>query len=116
MNHIAGHFQDFDTKWRPDHFVIKYMQAKGLMTPEDYTSAMAFTERPEVDGLVPIGFETPEKKIKNEKALRQHYDLEKEKRQMQKEHRSNGYRNRNDDETHRRSNRGRTSHRVDIKH
>ncbi len=66
MYHISEHFVD-GTRFeetRPDFFVIKYMRSKGLLSEEDYASAMAGTERPKIDGLVSDRFRTPEMRDK----------------------------------------------------
>jgi hypothetical protein len=104
MIHIKGHYQGSDHDLRPDHFVIDYMWTKGLISEEDYYSTMKYTERPQVDGLVTPGFEVPEKRIKREMSLREPHDLEKEKRQIKKEHKKGT------------SRRYRTSDRGDIEH
>jgi len=74
-----------DESMRPDYFVIEYMWANGLLSIEDYTSAMRYTERPHCDGLVPFGHKTPEMSRKEEKSREQKYDLDKENRQMRRQ-------------------------------
>jgi hypothetical protein len=86
MNHIAGHFQRFERQEhpRPDFFVIDYMLKKGLLTAEEHKALTRYTERPRCDGLVDIGYKTPEMRRKEEKSKEQRYDLEKEDRQRRR--------------------------------
>jgi hypothetical protein len=93
MLHIGGHFRELtpETALRPDFFVIQHMRAYGLISQEDYESAMKFTERPSgCDGLVPLGYKTPRMLMKQEKDLQKSHDLGKEDRQRKREKRSKG--------------------------
>ncbi len=84
MLHIGGHFRELtpETALRPDFFVIQHMRVYGLISQEDYESAMEFTERPKgCDGLVPLGHKTQKMLMKEGKDLQKSYDLEKEERQ-----------------------------------
>lgn len=90
MVHIATHFQQRarQADMRPDFFIIEYMWKKGLLTVEDYKWAIRGSERPPCDGLVDIGYKTPEMKRKNEKSKEHRHDLEKEDRQRRRERES----------------------------
>jgi hypothetical protein len=87
MDHIAVHFQRLEgpDHPRPDFFVIEYMFEKRLLSAGEYKSLTRYTERPRCDGLVDIGYKTPEMKRKHEKSREQRYDLEKEDRQRRRE-------------------------------
>jgi hypothetical protein len=82
MDHIHLHFQEGASAEtaRPDFFVVNHMRAHGLITRVVHDHLMTYTERPFVDGLQPLGWESEEKKKKREKDLTQEHNLEKEKR------------------------------------
>ena len=114
MIHIHAHFQELARGSRPDHFLLDYMLAKKLISRKDFDSAMQFTERPHVDGLVPLGFEIPEKTMKREKDLEEHHDLRKEKREMKREYKKN-YKKEKAKEAQSVSHRHRVSQRAHVK-
>jgi hypothetical protein len=83
MNHISEHFERRDVRdhTRPDYFVIKYMKSHNLISKEDYEYAMQFTERPGIDGLLPLGSPIPGHHPKRD-VKQEQYDLVKERRKM----------------------------------
>jgi hypothetical protein len=84
MLHIGAHMQNFTphNQRRPDYFILEYMWANGLVSVEDYSDAMSYSERPHCSHLVPLGHETSDMILKKEGNLRQVHDLAKEKRLM----------------------------------
>jgi hypothetical protein len=87
MAHIANHFQNGagQQDMRPDFYLLEYMWKKDILSTEDYTWAIGYTERPPCDGLVDIGHKTPEMKRKEEKSRELRHNLEKEDRQRRRE-------------------------------
>jgi hypothetical protein len=96
MLHIGSHLQARESpdSVRPDFFVINHMRANGLSSRADYTYANKFTERPYCPGLVPLGYETAEMKMKKERDLQEYHDLDKEKRLLRRENRTHKGRSR----------------------
>jgi hypothetical protein len=92
MAHIAVHFQNRARQEvvRPDFFIIDYMRKKRILSAEDYKWAIRHTERPPCDGLVDIGYKTPEMKRKEEKSRELRHNLEKQDRQRRRERDSKG--------------------------
>lgn len=87
MIHIGYHFRDLQSyeETRPDYFLLEYLTDNNLISSEDYTHAIKYTERPHCDGLVPYGFETREMKESKDRDQQEPYDLEKERRQKRRE-------------------------------
>jgi hypothetical protein len=83
MSHISEHFKRRDVREhpRPDYFVIKYMKSHNLISKEDYEYAMQYTERPGIDGLLPLGSPIPGHHPKRD-VKQEQYDLVKERRKM----------------------------------
>lgn len=83
MSHISEHFErrDVINHIRPDYFVIKYMKSNNLISKEDYEYAMQYTERPGIDGLLPLGSPIPGHHPKRD-VKQEQYDLVKERRKM----------------------------------
>lgn len=89
MMHILGHLQDYDPPHirRPDFLLIDYLSEHGLISQEDYSHSITYTERPDCDGLVGYDFVTPERereRLNQERMQRAPYDLDKERRAMRK--------------------------------
>jgi hypothetical protein len=82
MFHVADHYRHHSEpeQARPDFWTIDYMLGKKLISEDNYRWALRHTERPSCDGLVPLGYETQEMKIKQERSLRELHDLGKEDR------------------------------------
>jgi hypothetical protein len=68
MSHIADHFETGEPieNSRPDFYVINDMWKKGFMSEDDHDKCMRGSERPRVDGLMPLDWEPEEIKAKRE--------------------------------------------------
>jgi len=94
MQHINRHFYE-NKRWdglrvnypHPDFHLIEHLNAKRLLSHEDYQSITGYTERPRCVGLVPLDYKTPEMLCKKERSLVVLHDLGKEARQRRKERR-----------------------------
>ena len=83
MIHIGGHLQDFaqNTAPRPDYHVLDHLWENKIIPDDDYQFQIAYTERPNCDGLLPLGSKKPGIRVKKEIET---YNLDKEKREMKR--------------------------------
>ncbi|RFU31988.1 hypothetical protein B7463_g4390, partial [Scytalidium lignicola] len=89
MLHISQHYAlgDLPENSRPDFFVLEYLKRIEAIDLEDYNNAVAYTERPPVDGLVDSDVESPSQaRARREQQRRERVvdDLAKEKRAIRR--------------------------------
>jgi len=82
MAHTAGHHRADEQYEKPDFSLLRYMWEKKLLRDEDYKSAIAITEKPNLEGLIMSSNDLPQpqKRYNREDDGIQH-DLRKERRQ-----------------------------------
>jgi hypothetical protein len=92
LMHVLTHLENIPSaepmRWmRPDFFLIQYMWENNILSSSDYSAAMKFTERPQCDGLLPLGSKIPQRERDEDRRSGEHYNLAREKRQQKKESR-----------------------------
>jgi len=94
MEHIGRHFYgrrriDGDggevNHPRPDFWILEYLNSIGLISPQDYSYSIRFTERPPCENTYHRGWKPQEMLAKEERNSGTSHDLRKERHQMKKE-------------------------------
>ncbi|TVY62822.1 hypothetical protein LSUE1_G009556 [Lachnellula suecica] len=93
MVHIGAHFLEYRrldgvevNHPRPDFWTLEHMFREGLMSREDHSEVIGYSERPPCDNMYPLGYKSPEMIAREERDTIATHDIEKEERQRKKEH------------------------------
>lgn len=85
MMHCRDHLQaDGYRNPRPDYWLIEYLKDKQLISAHDLAVANQYTERPQVDGLVPRNFIKAGARAQNDRNRGHPSDLRKEERERRR--------------------------------
>ncbi|KAH8600762.1 hypothetical protein B0O99DRAFT_502638, partial [Bisporella sp. PMI_857] len=80
MMHIEGHYKNLECGIRPDFFVIEYMGRNNLISAEDLSFFMAYSERPSCGNLVPLSAQNNDMSLRKERKFWTSHDLREERR------------------------------------